>query len=167
MTKSLHRHCTFKTVLERKQRSGFSAEMRRCEEKAQKWRAVADCSRHEQQRPGRLDRRELSSADNQWWRQGWATSLSSLEISWSAEFVDEVWWCQPMQAFVYEDGEFEVNPFTIIQPMELTKNRSDVVEFSWRKNMPSSCNHHRLEPLKKMCWDANQGRDKTSDDMSD
>ena len=35
-----------------------------------------------------------------------------------------------MQAFVYEDGEFEVNPFTIIQPMELTKNRSDVVEFS-------------------------------------
>jgi len=51
MTKSLHRHCTFKTVLERKRRrSGFSAENRRREEKAQKWRAVADCSRHEQRR---------------------------------------------------------------------------------------------------------------------
>jgi len=60
MTKSLHRHCTFKTVLERKRRrSGFSAEMQRHEEKVQKWFAVADCSRHEQRRPGRLDRR--------WW----------------------------------------------------------------------------------------------------
>jgi len=27
-----------------------------------------------------------------------------------------------MQAFVYEDGEFEVNPFSNVQPMELTKN---------------------------------------------
>jgi len=50
------RHCTFKTVLERKQRrSGFSAEMQRHEEKAQKWRAVADCARHKQRRPGRLN----------------------------------------------------------------------------------------------------------------
>jgi len=58
MTKLLHRHCTFKTVLERKRRrSGFSAEIRRREEKAQKWRAVADRSRYEQRRPGRLDRR--------------------------------------------------------------------------------------------------------------
>jgi len=46
---------------------------------------------------------------------------TSLEISWSAEFVDEVRRCQPMQAFVYEDGEFEVNPFLNLQPMELTK----------------------------------------------
>ena len=52
MTKSLHRHCTFKTVLERKRRrSVFSAEMQRRVEKAQKRRAVADCSRHEQRRP--------------------------------------------------------------------------------------------------------------------
>ena len=29
----------------------------------------------------------------------------------------------------YEDGEFEVSPFSNLQPMELTKNRSDVVEF--------------------------------------
>jgi len=35
-----------------------------------------------------------------------------------------------MQAFVYEDGEFEVNPFTNLQPMESTKNRSDVIEES-------------------------------------
>ena len=28
-----------------------------------------------------------------------------------------------MQAFVYEDGEFEVNLFSNVQPMELTKNR--------------------------------------------
>ena len=34
MTKSLHRHCTFKTVLERKRRrSGFLAEMQRREER--------------------------------------------------------------------------------------------------------------------------------------
>jgi len=59
MTKSLYRHCTFKTVLEwKRRRSGFSAEMQRREEKAQKWLAVADCSRHEQRRPGRLDRRQ-------------------------------------------------------------------------------------------------------------
>jgi len=90
MTKSIHRHCTFKTVLKRKRRrSGFSAEMQRREERAQKWRAVADCSRHEQRRPGRLDCRrwELSSADNQWWRRGRAQLLSSVKISWSAEFV--------------------------------------------------------------------------------
>jgi len=59
MTKSLHSHCTFKTVLERKRRSGFSAEMRSCEEKVPKWRAVADYSRHEHRRSGRLDRRRL------------------------------------------------------------------------------------------------------------
>ena len=58
MTKSLHRHCTFKTILERRQRrSGFSAEMQRRAEKAQNWRAVADYSRQEQRRPGRLDHR--------------------------------------------------------------------------------------------------------------
>jgi len=45
-----------KIVLGRK-RSGFSAEMKRREEKVQKWRAVADCSRHEQRQLGRLDRR--------------------------------------------------------------------------------------------------------------
>ena len=40
MTKSLHGHCTFKNVLERKRRrSGFSAEMQTCEEKVHKWRA--------------------------------------------------------------------------------------------------------------------------------
>jgi len=50
--------------------------------------------------------------------------LYSLEISWSAEFVDEVRRCQPMQSFVYEDGEFEVNPFSNLQPMELTKSLS-------------------------------------------
>jgi len=45
MTKSYHRLCTFNTVLERKRRrSGFSAEMQRREEKAQKWRAVPDTS---------------------------------------------------------------------------------------------------------------------------
>jgi len=63
-----------------------------------------------------------------------------------------------MQAFVYEDGEFEVSLFTNLQSMELTKNRSDVVEFRLRKNHPSSCTHHALEPLKKMCWDTDQGR---------
>jgi len=63
-----------------------------------------------------------------------------------------------MQAFIYEDGEFEVNPFSNLQPMELTKNRSDMVEFRRRKNQPSSCIHHGLEPLKKMCWDADQDR---------
>jgi len=63
-----------------------------------------------------------------------------------------------MQAFVYEDGgESEVNPLTNLQPMELTKNRSDVVEFRRWKNQPSSCIHHRLEPLKK-CWYADQDR---------
>ena len=73
-----------------------------------------------------------------------------------------------MQAFVYEDGEFEVSPFTNLQPMELTKNRSDVVEFRRRRNHLSSCIHHRLEPLKKMCRDADRvelpksSRDKTS-----
>jgi len=66
-----------------------------------------------------------------------------------AEFVDEVRQCQPTQAFVYEDGEFEVNPFTNLQPMELTKNRSDVVEFRRRKNQLSRCIRHRLEPLKE------------------
>jgi len=29
-----------------------------------------------------------------------------------------------MQSFVYEDGEFEVNPFSNLQPMELTKSLS-------------------------------------------
>jgi len=53
-----------------------------------------------------------------------------------------------MQAFVYEDGEFEVSPFSNLQPMELMKNRSDVVEFRRRINQPSSCMHNRLEPLK-------------------
>ena len=75
-----------------------------------------------------------------------------------AEFVDEVRRCQPRQPFVHKNGEFEVNPFSNFQPMELTKNRSDVVEFRRRKNQPRSCIHHRLEPLKKMCWDADQGR---------
>jgi len=41
-----------------------------------------------------------------------------------------------MQAFVNEDGEFEVSPFTNLQPIELTKNQSDVVEFRRRKNQP-------------------------------
>ena len=53
-------------------------------------------------------------------------SLSSLEISWSAEFVDEVRRSQPMQAFVYEDGKFEVNPFSNLQPMVLMKNRTEL-----------------------------------------
>jgi len=77
----------------------------------------------------------------------------------------------PTHAVVYKDGEFEVNPFTDLQPMELTKNRSDVVEFRRRKNQPSNCIHHgldrrcagmptRVELLKS-------SRDKTSDDTSD
>jgi len=57
-----------------------------------------------------------------------------------------------MQAFAYEDGEFEVNPFSNLQSMELTKNRCDVVEFRRRKNQPSSCIYHGLEPL-KMFWE--------------
>ena len=59
-------------------------------------------------------------------------------------------------AFVYEDSEFEVNSFSNLQPLELTKNWSDVVEFRRRKNQPSSCIHHRFEPVTKMCWDADQ-----------
>jgi len=47
-----------------------------------------------------------------------------------------------MQAFVYEDGEFEDKPLSNLQPMELMKNRSDVVEFLRRKNQPISCIHH-------------------------
>ena len=102
-----------------------------------------------------------------------AVAVEPQEISWSAEFMDKVRRCQPMQAFVYEYGEFEVNLFSNLQPMELTKNRSDVVEFRRRRNQPSSCIHYRLELLKKMCWDADRvelpksSRDKTSDDMSD
>jgi len=103
MAKSLHRHCTFKTVLERKRRSGFSAEMPRLEEKAQKRRAVADGSKRKQRRPGRLDRRR--------WRVefGGQSVLKTRPSAVAVEprdqlVVDEVRRCQPMQAFVYEDG---------------------------------------------------------------
>jgi len=125
----------------------------RCEDMKTRWRSdvlwqiVPDTSSGD--REGSIaDGGESRSADNQWWRRGRAPSLSRLEISWSAEFVDEVRRCQPMQAFVYEDGEFEVSPFSNLQPMELMKNRSDVVEFRRRINQPSSCMHNRLEPLK-------------------
>jgi len=54
MTKSLHNTVHSKLFWKG---SEFSAEMQRHKVKAQKWRAVADCSRHEQRRSGRLDHR--------------------------------------------------------------------------------------------------------------
>jgi len=89
------------------------------------WQIALDTSSDD--REGSIaDSGESSSADNQWWRRGRVQSLSSLEISWSAEFVDEVRRSQPMQAFVYEDGKFEVNPFSNLQPMVLMKNRTEL-----------------------------------------
>ena len=52
--------------------------------------------------------------------------------------VDQVSWCQSMQAFVYCHDELVLNPLANWQPVKVAEHRSDVVEF----RAPVTNQHH-------------------------
>jgi len=155
MTKSLHRHGTFETLMERKQRrSGFSAEMQRREEKAQKWRAVADCSRRSSSgdREGAIaDGRELSSADNQWWR-GRAQSRSAGRQSSSMKYGG----ANPCRHFYTRTANVKSIRSRTFSLWSWRRTGVTWSNFDDRKISRACCINYRLEPP-KMCWDADQG----------
>jgi len=68
----------------------------------------------------------------------------SLDVRHLTQFIDEVRRCRHVEAFVYEDGDgtLESNPLLSLQPVELAKERSDVVEPRRGKDKPSSRVHH-------------------------
>jgi len=63
-----------------------------------------------------------------------AESLTNLDVRHLTQFIDEVRRCRPVKAFVYEDGTLDSNPLRSLQPVELVKERSDVVEPRRRKD---------------------------------
>ena len=97
-----------------------------------------------------------SSTDDQWWWRCWAESALGLRISWTTEFISEVWRRSPVNTFIHENSEFEVDPLFCLQPVKLTKKRSDVVKPRRRVDQTSGCIHHRLESPKEMLRDTGQ-----------
>jgi len=60
-------------------------------------------------------------------RQNVVASLTSLDVRHLTQFINEVRRCRPVKAFVHKDGTLESNPHCSLQPVELAKERSDVV----------------------------------------
>ena len=91
-----------------------------------------------------------SAADDEWWRRSREQTSSDFEIRRMAKFVGKVWRSCPMQTFVHEDSQLEINPLFRLQPMQLTEERGDVVKPRWWKHQLSSRVHHRLKPRDKV-----------------
>jgi len=100
------------------------------------------------------DSKESRAADNQWWRWTGTESLTSFDICHLTKLVSKVYRCGPVQTLVHEDWLFECNLLWSLQPAQLTKERSDVLE-PWReKDEPSGGVHHWLQPWHEIWWNA-------------
>jgi len=96
------------------------------------------------------------TSDNQWWRWTGTESLTSLDICHLTKLVSKVYRCGPVQTLVHEDWLFVCNPLWSLQPVQLTKERSDVLEPRRGKDVPSSGIHHWLQPWQEIWWNAGE-----------
>jgi len=106
--------------------------------KVQKWctGAGVNCSGCEQRQPERLGPRRWIVECG--WRSVMKTRQNGVtdesHICHLTQFIDEVRRCRPVKAFIHKDGTLESNPLWSPKPVELAKERSDVVEPRRRKD---------------------------------
>jgi len=65
----------------------------------------------------------------------WSRWRASTSATWQSSSVR--YRCGPVQTLVHEDWLFECNPLWSLQPVQVTKERSDVLEPWWGKGEPS------------------------------
>jgi len=79
------------------------------------------------------DSGQTCTTDSQWWWGSEAQPSPGLEMDQALELIGEVRWCRPVQILVHENSKLELDLLWGSQPMQLPKQRSDMVAHLLRR----------------------------------